>query len=170
MRLLALLPLFLALHLSAQQKPEPVFMGTDAPDWMHKIVSDQPNVLEIQQAYKDYYESHPFEKNSYTQFYKRWMHWARPLTQGDGTIHEPTVDEMNAAEKQRLLLRAQEAQQRGGAAGWTFVGPKQTFDTDGQTVVTWQTNIYSIAVAPSDPNVVYAGGEAGGIWKTTDKG
>ena len=171
MRLLALLPLFLVLHLSAQQKPEPVYTGPDAPEWMQKMLSDNPNVLEIQQAYKDYYEVHPFEKNSYTQFYKRWMHWARPLTQGDGTIHEPTVDEMNAAEKQRLFLRAQEAQQqRGSAAGWTFVGPKQTFDTDGQTVVTWQTNIYSIAVAPSDPNVVYAGGESGGIWKTTDKG
>ncbi|MEN9414388.1 MAG: hypothetical protein RLZ62_692, partial [Bacteroidota bacterium] len=141
MRLLALLLFFLATHLSAQQKPTPVYLGPDAPEWMQMILSDAPNVWEIQQSYREYYEEYPFEKNSYTQYYKRWMQWARSRTQGDGTIHEPTVEEMNVAEKQRVLLRAQEAQQRSSAAGWSFVGPKQTYDTDGQTVVTWQTNI-----------------------------
>ncbi len=55
-------------------------------------------------------------------------------------------------------------------ANWTFLGPKQTYDTDGATEVTWQTNVYSLDIAPSNPSVLYAGGDSGGVWKTTDKG
>jgi len=30
--------------------------------------------------------------------------------------------------------------------------------------------VYSIDIAPSNPDILYAGGESGGLWKTTDKG
>ncbi len=167
------------------------------------MTGEDPNVFEIQKKYAEYFENQPFEKNAYTQFYKRWMHWARPFVQADGSLKEPTAAEM--LEKEEVLRSLRESSrsprstpprpspkregavedtasplpfrggvgggvERGENAGWTFLGPKQTFDLDGTTEVTWQTNIYSLDIALSDPNILYAGGESGGLWKTTDKG
>ena len=162
----ALFPLFLP----AQQRPTPIYIAPDAPAWMVMMQADTPNVPAIQEAYRDYYATHPFRKNAYTQFYKRWIHWARPYTQADGEIHLPTVEEMTAQENTARAGRTAVADRNGSSGNWTFLGPKQTFDTDGATEVTWQTNIYSFDIAPSDPNILYAGGESGGLWRTTDKG
>jgi photosystem II stability/assembly factor-like uncharacterized protein len=160
--------------LFGQQKPGPLFVAPDAPDWVKMMVDDHPNVLQVQKAYAAYFELQPFKKNTYTQYFKRWLHWARPLVQADGFIHEPTVaalDELESVARTarvRAVHGSTTSENRGG--GWTFVGPKQTFDTDGLQEVTWQTNVYCIDIAPSNPNVLYAGGESGGVWKTTDKG
>ena len=154
--------------LFSQQKPSIPYISPDAPIWMHQLVSESPNVFEVQKAYTEYFDNQPFAKNSYTQYFKHWMHWARPYTQPDGSVKEPTAAEMAAIESDLLALRSNE--HRGSASSWSFLGPKQTFDTDGITEVTWQTNVYAIDISLSNPNVLYAGGETGGIWKTTDKG
>lgn len=153
------------------QRPATPLLGEDAPEWARMLAADDPNVFEVQRVYAQYYRERPFQKNTYTQFYKRWMHWARPYVQADGHLYLPTTEEQSALEKQLNALRNNASNGRKSAAGsWTFAGPNQTYDTDGSTVVTWQTNVYSVDIAPSDPKVLYAGGEAGGLWRTTDKG
>ena len=173
-RLILPLLLLAAIRLYSQQKPTPIQVAPDAPAWMHMMSEAQPDVFAIQKAYAAYYESHPFEKNAYTQYYKRWMHWARPLVQADGSLKTPTAAEQEQTEQALQALRNSGAPGApalsGTGAGWTFLGPKQTYDTDGVTEVTWQTNVYSIDIAPSNPDILYAGGESGGLWKTTDKG
>jgi photosystem II stability/assembly factor-like uncharacterized protein len=168
--LLLACPLLLAAQ--AQQAPTPVYVAPDAPDWMHKMQAERPNVFEIQKAYNTYFSERPFEKNRYTQFYKRWMRWARPYTQADGSLKFPTPAEDAARQVQMQNLRrvSRGTNAEHAAAEWSFVGPKQTYHTDGTTIVTWQTNIYSFDVSLSDPNTLYAGGESGGFWKSTDKG
>lgn len=156
--------------LFAQQKPSAPHLAPDAPAWMWMLLDEQPNVFEVQKAFAEYHENHPFEKNSYTQFYKHWMRWARPFTQPDGSLNIPGNAELAERERTLLELRNNAAQRGGNTGNWSFIGPKQTFHTDGLTEVTWQTNIYAVDIALSDPNVLYAGGETGGIWKTTDKG
>lgn len=156
-------------RLLAQEQPSPIYLSPDAPSWMHLMQSGQPNVFDIQHAYRSYYREQPFQKNSYTQYYKRWMTWARPFTEADGTLHLPTVKE-DRSKASALLARRKSETESGAAAGWNWAGPSKTYHTDGLTKVTWQTNIYAVDIAPSDPNVLYAGGESGGIWKTTDKG
>ena len=167
--LLVLSLCFLFLPLFAQQKPSMPYVAPDAPGWMKMLEAENPNVFEVQKAYADYFDNQVFEKNAYTQYFKHWMHWARPLVQPDGSLKEPTLEELAVQENTLKGLRAPNQQQRN-TAGWNFLGPKQTFDTDGLTEVTWQTNVYSIDIAPSNPNILYAGGETGGVWKTTDKG
>ncbi len=153
------------------QRPATPLLGEDAPEWARMLAADDPNVFEVQRVYAQYYRERPFQKNTYTQFYKRWMHWARPYVQADGHLYLPTTEEQSALEKQLNALRNNASNGRKSAAGsWSFAGPNQTYDTDGSTVVTWQTNVYSVDIAPSDPKVLYAGGEAGGLWRTTDKG
>lgn len=160
--------LFLIPINSPAQNLEPsVFIDKDAPSWVALMHQSDRNVNEIKAAYTDYYKKHPFEKNTYTQHYKRWMQWVRPYVQSDGKIYIPTFQEQRDLE-QNIIKSRSEAINRGG--NWTFNGPKSTYHTDGSTKVTWQTNIYSLDVSKSNPNIVYAGGETGGVWKSTDKG
>ncbi|MGB4846350.1 MAG: LamG-like jellyroll fold domain-containing protein, partial [Saprospiraceae bacterium] len=57
---------------------------------------------------------------------------------------------------------------------WTLIGPSETFwkleDNAAQPPAPWQTNVYAIAVAPSDHNILYACPEDGAIFKSIDKG
>ena len=160
---------FLPSILLAQQKPSMPYVSADAPEWMQMLAQETPNALAVQRAYQQYFERQAFEKNAYTQYYKHWMQWARPYLQPNGTLQLPTPADIAAQERRLLDLRRSGASP-DAATNWRFLGPKQTFDTDGETEVTWQTNIYSIDVALSNANILYAGGETGGVWKTTDKG
>ena len=117
----ALLLLCLPVLLFAQQKPSLPYVAPDAPDWMKMIAELNPNVYEVQKAYATYYDKHPFAKNAYTQYFKHWMHWARPFVQPDGFVHEPNMAEMEAQETTLLALRNASAK-RGGQTGWRFVG------------------------------------------------
>ena len=91
--------------LFSQQKPTPIHVAPDAPIWMQMMQGENPNVFEIQKKYAEYFENQPFEKNAYTQFYKRWMHWARPFVQADGSLKEPTAEEMFEKEEVLRSLR-----------------------------------------------------------------
>lgn len=166
---LFLLILFCSVQLTAQKKPTLPYIGPDAPDWMLLLAQDTPDAGAVQRAYKTYYKSYPYQKNDYTQYYKRWMHWVRTFARTDGSLRFPEPETLEKTERQLRQLR-QGIQDRGGSLPWTFVGPKRTYDTDGSPEVTWQTNIYSFDIAPTNAGILYAGGESGGIWKTTDKG
>lgn len=157
--------------LTAQSQPQSIPIGLDCPEYIREIQQDSPNVFRVQDKYREHYQHHPFVKNTYSQFYKHWMIWAQRNMDNQGNIiyQDPTQQERE--QTTRLQLRQNRNTVFGRQAPeWKFLGPSSTYHTDGTTKVTWQTNIYSIAIAPSNPNVLYAGGESGGIWKTTDKG
>lgn len=160
--------------LQAQDKPYPIYIAPDAPQFMHLMQAENPNILEVAQAYKEYYKQHKFEKNSYTNYYKRWMLWAQQYAQHGGSISIPTLERLTQEEQAikaaRLTKPKNNQVSERQMSGWTFIGPKETYDINGTTKVTWQTNIYCVAIAPSNDNILYAGGEKGGLWKTEDKG
>ncbi len=151
-------------HLIAQ--PELIYIANDAPSYMQEFRKSKVNVLKLEEEYKAYYKSHPFEKNSYSQYFKRYMRWARPYLQADGTTLVPSVEDYVMKERQLKNLRNNASR----LGNWTFAAPLSTYDIDGIAKVTWQTNIYSLDVSLSNSNIVFAGGETGGIWKSIDKG
>jgi photosystem II stability/assembly factor-like uncharacterized protein len=142
---------------------------SDAPEWVHMMLAQQPDMAAIQAEFKRWKSEHPGVKNRYTQYYKHWIKWAAQHQQPDGSIRPLNPTESADLQRHLLSLRGAGVQERS-AGNWSFVGPKTTYDTDGVTQVTWQTNIYCVEIAPSNANILYAGGETGGIWKTTDKG
>lgn len=152
----------------AQDHPSPVYLGPDAPDWMFLLQEPEPNLYEIEAAYQNWYRNRPFEKNDYTQYYKKWMLWARPFVQNDGRIVTDNLYAEKSLEQKRAQVRA--SSQTETQLPWTYIGPVTTWDVDADPIVTWQTNIYSVQIAPSNSDILYAGGENGGAWKTTDKG
>ncbi len=173
-----------ATALFAQQKPTPPHFDADAPAWAQLLLEESPNVRNIQAAYKAYHDEQPFQKTRYTQFYKRWMQWARPYAQADGTLLFPSLDDLDKDEQQRLKLRNYEINKLHDEhaappisqfpnfpiSNWSFNGPKVHFFPDASAQSVDHTNIYAFDIYAADPNILYAGGEAGGVWKTTDKG
>lgn len=151
---------------TAQPKPPMVDVKPDAPVWMKMMLENDPDLTKIKEAYETYYTEHQFEKNTYTQYYKKFMRWARPLMNDKGKIVMPTNEQNEHRMRQALKFRNSSSR----TANWTFNGPNETWTTNGTTRVTWQTNIYCLDVAPSNSNVLYAGGESGGLWRTSDKG
>lgn len=154
----------------AQEQPGRINLDSSAPEFMHLIFKPLPNVFLVEKAYTEYYKDREFVKNSYTQYYKLWMHWAQKFMDSNGNIYIPTPHETITEESIRLQIRKNNTIHRAPAANWKFVGPSKTYHTDGITKVTWQTNVYSMDIAPSDSTILYAGGESGGLWKTTDHG
>ena len=158
--------LFAFINMNAQERPPMIYLGEDAPTYMQLFNNDDVDIDELMASYQSYYKTHAFEKNRYTQYYKRYIRWSRPYVQPDGKLKFPTPDEQGDFERRALSFRKTASR----TANWTFAGPNATYHLDGTTKVTWQTNVYSMDVALTDNNVLLAGGESGGIWKTTDKG
>jgi photosystem II stability/assembly factor-like uncharacterized protein len=159
-----------AATLHAQSAPPYTLIpDADAPEWVFMMQAEQPDITAIQAAYDSWRIDHRGVKNRYTQYYKHWMKWASIHQQPDGNLRRRTAAESAQLQQHLQNLRGGDVQERN-ADNWSFIGPKTTYDTDGVTEVTWQTNIYCVEIAPSNPNILYAGGETGGIWKTTDKG
>ena len=109
------------------------------------LLEETPNVREIQAAYKAWYDERPFQKNRYTQFYKRWMQWARPYSQPNGSLQFPTNEELSNAERQLLDGRNQSpitshqspvTNHQSRASAWNFNGPKVHYfpDASAQSV------------------------------------
>ena len=68
---------FFSFSLGAQvTQPKPPIQ-TDAPEWVHLLYAETPNIYAVQEAYDAYYKVHPFEQNDYTRYFKRWAILAR---------------------------------------------------------------------------------------------
>lgn len=146
-----------------------------SPDWVKLLYSESPNFHEITDAYEAYYANNDFIKNTHTQNYK---HWNRLVTtahyyDSNGDLYIPDVAEIQNQElffkeKYEAILERQGISSRLG--NWSSIGPFETFATDGVTYKSSQVNVYAIDQSQSNPNVLYAGSEGGGLFKTTDKG
>lgn len=174
LRPLAILSFLLFFHLitgNAQEKPSiyPVLEGV--PEYIRLIHDQNPNVFEIEKAYRMELAGTGYQKNTHSQYYKRWMHWARNHMDNEGFVKESEINDLNGEELIRKAMRKNAYPNfRNSPPDWKFIGPSKTYHTDGTTKVTWQTNIYSMDVCKSNPDILFAGGESGGLWKSIDKG
>lgn len=150
------------------------------PQWVKLMYAENPNVWEVDKAYEAYHQTHPFEKTTYTQYYKHWRAYVEKFVNEKGFIVYPGN---KALETKAALIKAQQRskpQERAlavsGTPDWTFAGPREThFIDEGGTPNTnkpasWHANIYSFDRSLSNPLVAYCGAEGGGMYKTTDKG
>lgn len=148
-------------------------MEDDAPSWVRLMYQEDPNVWEVDQAYREYYEVHDFTKTMHTQYYKKWRRKVESYINAAGEVVLPSLSRQQEKENTWLEHWSKNILSKDGVNGapWTSLGPFQTLSTnDGQLAVSWQANVYAIDQSSSDPNVLYCGTEAGGVFKTLDKG
>ncbi|MEY4593864.1 MAG: hypothetical protein RIQ47_274, partial [Bacteroidota bacterium] len=103
-------------------------------------------------------------EDRYLHYYKRWRR---------SIDHRITTDGYLMPDQQSQS-RAKVYRQNSSRNAWGVIGPQQTFfksqDVAGQPPSPWQINIYCCAIASSNTDVLYAGAETSGLYKTIDKG
>lgn len=171
---LLVVALLLVFQGSAQKlfKPSPA-AGEYLPEWAQEMYADHPNVWKIDDAYRIWRKSHPKDKTTFTQYYKKWRRAAEPYIDTAGWIKIP-----DAAEKESFHQRLQQFKTvttgaESGMPAWTNIGPFETFNTNtgpDPLAKSEQANVYCIDQSPSHPDVVYCGTEGSEIFKSTDRG
>jgi hypothetical protein len=152
------------------------------PRWVTAIDWEHPNVHKIDAAIAAYERNDNHAKTSeekendeepYRMAYMRWRRAMEPFIQADGSIIEQPgyYNRLleNAINAQKQKTRQAAGARIAGSANWTVLGPIESFN-DKKTKVNGQVNIFSMAIAPSDPNILYAGSETGTLFRSTNKG
>jgi photosystem II stability/assembly factor-like uncharacterized protein len=138
------------------------------PEWVHLMMQENPNVWQVDKSYKDFYNENVFEKNNFTQYYKKWRKSIEPFIENDGTIKYPTVKQR--LEKNIYLENLKKENKSANRSIWQCIGPFETVWEEDNEEASWQVNVYCMDVSLSNLDVLYAATEGGEIFKTIDKG
>lgn len=163
-------------NLSSQNRPE--FFKTiplideSTPDWAKLMYDENPNVAEVERLYKQYHKENIFVKTIHTQNHKHWILQVTPYLDDNGFIKLPnkTQQDQKFQQLKNRYNQNQTLRIPGTDQGWVAMGPFETFDTDNAMPISWHKNIYAIDQSMSNANVLICGTEAGGIYKSVDKG
>ncbi|MBI9035713.1 MAG: T9SS type A sorting domain-containing protein [Bacteroidales bacterium] len=140
----------------------------NTPEWARLMYSENPNVKEVDFRYHQYFQDRTFQKDIHTQNYKHWRRNIEQYINAEGYIHQQTK-----AEQDQFLDKLKAKRQNKGHRNlWTCIGPFETynFQEDGNFPVSWQVNVYCFDQSLSNPSILFAGTESGGLFKSIDKG
>ena len=172
--LLPVVAFLLVFQVSAQKlfKPSPA-AGETLPEWAQEMYAGHANVWKIDDAYRFWRRSHPKDKTTFTQYYKKWRRAAEPFIDAAGWIKIPDAAEKESFHQRLQQLKNTTAGTESGMPLWTNIGPFETFNTNtgpNPLAKSEQANIYCIDQSPSHPDVVYCGTEGSEIYKSIDRG
>ncbi|HRG57787.1 MAG TPA: T9SS type A sorting domain-containing protein [Bacteroidia bacterium] len=141
------------------------------PTWAKEMYKSNPNLYLVKKLYENHYQTHPFEKNEHTQYYKRWVHYVQNLVDDNGNVVYPNRqqhDQINNAYQQQINSRQSSF---GPGSEWSCIGPFD-FDKDanGRSHAPGAAHVYTIEKSASNPNFLVAGTANAGVYKTIDKG
>lgn len=136
-----------------------------APQWAQLMYAENPNVFEVDRAFREYYRQHDFEKSYHTQYYKRWRRTIDDHINTLGFAEMPSEQDMLRLHEEGL----EHIGSQNRAGNWSLVGPMIAYNTAGNPV-SQQSNIYSIDQAPSNSNILYCGSETGECYRSADGG
>ncbi len=166
--------LLFAFHLHAQKlfKPAPA-SGETLPDWAQEMYTDHPNVWKVDDGYRAWRISHPSEKTTFSQYYKKWRRAVQPYVSPAGWVEKPGAAESATFQQRIKQLKTDAAGAGRFSATWTSIGPFETFNTNtgpDPLAKSSQANIYCIDQSFSHPDVVYCGTEGSEVFKSADRG
>ena len=147
------------------------------PVWAQMLYRYPANLSEIDRAFASWKKENRGKKSAAERYYLNWRRAVGMYATEEGEIVLP--DTKRIAEDLLSTQRragARPAASHPASTGWTFTGPKETFwlnetgNPSPPPSCPWQVNVYSMQVAPTDPDIIYCGTETGFVNKTTDKG
>ncbi|MDX1407268.1 MAG: glycosyl hydrolase, partial [Saprospiraceae bacterium] len=124
------------------------------------------NFAEIQRQAQAYYANNPRGKHSGYKQWKRWEYATQYRLLPNGEIANSAALNWRADQKVARESAAQRAQVYGGT--WDLLAPVDGYVASGGSPGIGRVNV--IAFHPTDPNTVFAGTPAGGLWKTSSAG
>jgi hypothetical protein len=128
------------------------------PQWVKMMYAESPNVLLVEKAHDEYYETHAEEENHHTAYYKHWRRYIQPYMQEDGSIKFPSQQE-----RKNLQQRTKNISQSSSSkmlAPWNFTGPDKNFRArynagDPVAQISWHANVYCIDQSTKASNPFY---------------
>ena len=122
--------------------------STHLPFWVKLMYEKKTNEGLVISEYNKFYKKNKFEKNKFTQYYKRWL---RNISRSSNA--KPTTITSKSSNQ------------------WQCIGPWD-FDKDAESrsYAPGAAHIYTVEQSISNPNILYAGSATAGAWKTIDKG
>lgn len=154
-----------------------VAQDISAQDWVTKMQDPNVNFYDVQESFNKFWEREE-KKEKFKSFftfrkstekenegyvmYKRWEHFVEPRVypSGDRSLLNKGNEEI---EKLILSHKNRSAMMAGG--NWQPMG---SFDVPTNGGGAGRLNC--ITFHPTDPNIIWVGAPAGGLWKTTDGG
>lgn len=121
------------------------------------------NFYEIVKEYDKYYESIPMENRAGWKQYERWKYFYERRINPDGTFPKVGIVQ-NEAKKVEKLFKTE----RFLSNEWELVGP--TDSPDPRYVSTGVGRVNCIRFHPNNPNELWIGAAAGGVWRSTNSG
>ena len=133
-----------------------------------KSGNTKPTLERISSQFDAFWKQKDYSKkgSGYKPF-KRWeQHWSHYLME-DGSIAPPSVL-WDAWREKNALESTKNKTNQSPTSTWTSIGPAVVANTATKTA--GQGRVNAIALDPNDPNTIYVGAPAGGIWKSTNNG
>lgn len=139
----------------------------DKAPWMQdlKTSKNESTFNEVVNAFNDYWKDRDHNlKGCGHKPFKRWENYWQTLVKEDGTLM--TTQELWTAWEQKA--RSKTARRALPVSNWTPTGPFTHTNTGSWS--SGQGRVNFICVDPSNPNTIYIGAPAGGLWKSTNNG
>ena len=129
-----------------------------------------PKLSDIESAFDAYWEGKDYTvKGSGYKPFKRWAHHWQDYLQEDGTIAPPAVlwqawERKQEAESKQTPFSVPDS----NVISWSNPGPAVVTNTS--ISISGQGRVNTVIKDPQNPQTLYIGAPAGGIWKSTDDG
>ena len=157
--LLAFISIFSA---SAQFNPSAPWMKNSEISKKSQISID-----DMVNSFNEYWSNRDWtKKGSGFKPFMRWENHWRNKTNEQGFLITPK--EMWDALAQKNLTKSKNNNQKLATSNWLPIGPFTHVNTGSWS--SGQGRVAVVCVDPSNPNTIYIGSPAGGIWKSTDLG
>lgn len=164
------------------------------PCWVNKIDWKNPNIFVIDSTIKscETEKEDPkaetenqlekeMDEEPYLMAYIRWRRYVQPFVKPDGAViidsnyyHnrlKESIDRQQITNKNKVSQYANRPLGiSGGIANWSVLGPTKTYSASNGGLNNYQVNIYRLAIARSNPSILYAGSETGVLFRSADKG
>lgn len=177
-------------NVRAQQAVTPFTLPetVPVPTWVKQVNWKLPNIRIIDsviEVYKVSNEAKKYEQElenesedgfyeePYINTYIRWRNSMAPyITDNGNVVYDPghAREELIQSIEESTKKTAGSGARTTATASWTVLGPKETYSVGTGVRRNYQSNIYCIAIAPSNPAVLYAGSETGTFYRSADKG
>lgn len=125
------------------------------PYWIEMMQDESVNFYDVQNAFNLYWENREVTKGNGWKPYKRWEWWTERHIYPDGTRYE--ADKTYNAYQAYINKNPQAKLSTGD---WENLGPINVPSKGYEGL----GRIAAIAFHPTDPNIVYLGAPAGGLW------
>lgn len=132
-------------------------------DWIQQA-DDGLDFKTIKKNFESHWNTKAYQKGRGFKQFKRWEYFVEPRLGADGKLHRPDAT-WKAFQELRSRYGQLNASSRAGA--WTPLGPYSWVNSSYNPGM-GRVNV--IEEDPNDPNTIFVGAPAGGLWRSTDNG